>query len=111
VCPQARDDGILGLAHVGVDLLELLPVGQLLSQLLNLPGDAVPAHVLLPLLLCEGGFGGCGIRDLLDEGRPARLLGLVGEGVAEFRKVLGFLLAQLLELGGQAFLVLEFLLS
>jgi hypothetical protein len=84
VCPQTRNDSVLGLAHVGVDLLELLPVGQLLSQLLNLLGDAVPAHVLLPLLLREGCFGRCGIRDLLDEGWSARLLGLVGEGVAEF---------------------------
>jgi hypothetical protein len=62
------------------------------------------------LLLCEGRFGGCGIRDLLDEGRLTGLLGLVGEGLAVLGEVLGFLLAQLLELGGQAFLVLEFLL-
>jgi hypothetical protein len=73
-------------------------------------GDAVPAHILLPLLLGEGRLGGCGIRDLLDEGRLAGLLGLVGERLAVFGEVLGFLLAQLLELGGQAFLVLEFLL-
>jgi hypothetical protein len=62
------------------------------------------------LLLCEGCFGGCGIRDLLDEGRLAGLLGLVGEGLAVFGEVLSLLLAQLLELGGQALLVLEFLL-
>jgi hypothetical protein len=110
VGPQARDHGVLGLADVGVDLLELLAVGELLPQLLDLLGDAVPAHVLLPLLLREGCFGGCGIRDLLHEGGLAGLLELVGEGLAVFGKVLGFLFSQLLELGGQAFLVLEFLL-
>jgi hypothetical protein len=63
------------------------------------------------LLLGEGGFGGCGIGDLLDEGGLAWLLVLARQRLAELGEVLGFLLAQLLELGGQAFLVLEFLLS
>jgi hypothetical protein len=110
VCPEARNDGVLGLANVSVDLLELLPVGEFLPQLFDLFGDALVAHVLLPLLLREGRFGGCCIRDLLDKGRLAGLLGLIREGLAVFGKVLGFLLAQLLELGGQAFLILEFLL-
>jgi hypothetical protein len=111
VCPQARNNRILGLAYVGINLLQLLPVGQLLPQLLDLLGHAVPAHVLLPLLLGEGGFGGCGIGDLLDEGGFAWLVVLSGQGLAVLGEVLGFLLAQLLELGGQTFLVLEFLLS
>jgi hypothetical protein len=111
VCPQARNNRILGLAYVSVDLLELLPVCELLPQLLDLLSHAVPAHVLLPLLLGKSGFGGCGIGDLLDEGGFARLLGLSRQGLAELGEVLGFLFAQLLELGGQALLVLEFLLS
>lgn len=110
VCPQTRHDGLLRLAHLGIHLLQLLPAGQLGSELLDLLGHAVPAHVLLPLLLIEGRFGGRRIRDLVDQRRLAGLVGLAGEGFAEFGKVLRLLLAQLLELGGQALLVLQLLL-
>jgi hypothetical protein len=111
VLPQARDNSLLRLCDVLVGLLELLPLFQLRLQLLDLLCDAVPAHVLLSLLLCECRAAGCGILDLLDErGSVVGLWGLVGEGLAELGKVLGFLVAHFLELGGQAFLVLEFLL-
>jgi hypothetical protein len=65
----------------------------------------------LSLLLSECGAAGCGILNLLDEGGSAVWLWLVGQVFAELGEVLGFLVAQFLELGGQAFLVLEFLLS
>jgi hypothetical protein len=60
------------------------------------------------LLLGKGGFGGCRIRDLLYKRRLAGLLGLAGEGFTELGEVLRFLLTQLLELGRQALLILEF---
>jgi hypothetical protein len=111
VRPQTRDHGVLGLADVGVDLVQLLAVRQLLPQLLDLLLDAVVAHLLLPLLLRERRLGGRRIGDLLDERGLAGLLGLAGQGFAVLGEVGGFLLAQLLELGGQALLVLQLLLA
>jgi hypothetical protein len=111
VGPQTGNDGVLGLGDVGVDLVQLLAVGQLLAQLLDLLLDAVVAHLLLPLLLGERRLGGRRIGDLLDERGLAGLLGLAGQRLAELGEVGRLLVAQLLELGGQALLVLEFLLA
>jgi hypothetical protein len=111
VCPQAGNNRVLGFAEVSIGLLQLLPLGQLGTQLLDLLVHDAVAHVLLSLLLGERRRGGCRIREPLDKGGLAGLLGLAGEGFAEFGEVLGLLLAQLLQLGGQALLVLQFLLS
>jgi hypothetical protein len=109
VHPQACDNVLLGLGQLGVDLLQLLPLVELGAQLLDLLCDARPAHVLLLLLLGERGRGRCRVGELLGE-RGFRLLGLLaGQGLAELGEVLRCLLAQLLELGRQALLVLQLL--
>lgn len=107
--PQACDNVVLGPVQVGVDLVELLPLLELGAQLLNLFCDARPAHVLLLLLLGKRGRGGCCVGELLED-RGFRLLGLVaGQRLAELGEVVRPLLAQLLELGRQALLVLQLL--
>jgi hypothetical protein len=99
VLPQARDNSLLRPRDVLIGLLQLLPLFQLRLQLLDLLGDASPAHVLLSLLLRECGAAGSGILDLLDEGRSVVWRWLVGQVFAELGEVLGFLVAQFLELG------------
>lgn len=109
VHPQACDNVLLGLGQLGIDLLQLLPLLELRAQLLNFLCDARPAHVLLALLLGEGGRGRRRVCELLGE-RGFRLRGLLaGQGLAELGELLRPLLAQLLELGRQALLVLQLL--
>lgn len=103
--PQACDNVLLGLAQIGVDLLQLLPLLELSAQLLDLLCDARPAHVLLALLLGERGRGRGGVVQLLGEGGLGLLRLLAGQGLAVLGEVLCALLAQLLQLGCQALLV------